>query len=334
MGASTSKAVATASRRVAASISPAVGDAAVPAHGAAVVAAAARARIVETPASGSAPYASPVPELTQTEASIRELEARVNRRSPLHRRLDDTGEDNRSRTDGESRNGLRAEEVDHAEHSTRPHDDEAAGVQEDALQGGDASGVSVRRLRVSSPSDSLTEAARAALHAKSEATASGAAALGEGITSQAGDAAGAAALAVWDAMQLNPALLDSSAAISRSSVQAIFAAMALGTVPAAALPRPSSKQRVLLSASAAGSDADDSAASGTALVPLSPDAIDALVPAGTTLDAMMLARPPPQGIRAWGARPPEGSPYDQLILHDADEELRLDRGVSVEVAVT
>lgn len=52
----------------------------------------------------------------------------------------------------------------------------------------------------------------------------------------------------------------------------------------------------------------------------------ALVPAaGVTIDSLLLHRPPPAGVVAWGPRPAENSPYDQLVLHNPDEEFMLSR---------
>lgn len=308
-------------------------------------------------ATADAPYAAPATAPTGAsplEAEARALLERVNRRPALHRRLDDDSGDAGAAAPVVDGGGVArtvpgdaaAEDVEALWRGRRLADDEAAGVQAAAegapgAAAGSDGAVVVRRVRGSSATDTLSDADREALHAKSPATSAGAAALGDGITEAPGDAAGASALAVWDAMQLNPALLDSAAALSRSHVQAAFAALALGVSPDAARLTASSQRRAELTAGSVNSgggggavqSGGGSAASGapsappSALVPLSPEAMDALVPANSSLDTLMLARPPPAGVVAWGHRPPEGSPYDQLILHDADEESRLERGV-------
>jgi hypothetical protein len=59
------------------------------------------------------------------------------------------------------------------------------------------------------------------------------------------------------------------------------------------------------------------------LVPV--EAVDSLVPVSQTVDSLLLQRPPPAGVAAWGPRPSENSPYDQLVLHNSEEEFQLDR---------
>ena len=57
---------------------------------------------------------------------------------------------------------------------------------------------------------------------------------------------------------------------------------------------------------------------------------DALVPASQSLDGLLLADVGAAGrgggVVEWGPRPPETSPYDQLLLHCADDEFALERG--------
>ena len=57
----------------------------------------------------------------------------------------------------------------------------------------------------------------------------------------------------------------------------------------------------------------------------------ALVPINSTIDELLLQRPPPAGVVAWGPRPAENSPYDQLVLHNPDEEFMLSRVELVEL---
>lgn len=120
----------------------------------------------------------------------------------------------------------------------------------------------------------------------------------------------------------NPRILDTAAVISRSNTQLIAAQMAAGQLPPStkldgrhatqlSLPRPAS------------------AAPGGELVPI--EQANALVPAGTTIDALLLQQPPPAGVVAWGPRPSENSPYDQLVLHNPDEEFMLSRNELVEL---
>lgn len=210
------------------------------------------------------------------------------------------------------------------------------------------------------------------------------------------DSPGARSFAVYEAMQLNPGLLDTSVAIASSPAIRIAAQMAAGYIPPAArgevlqLPagvRPDDPQALaaipalaaaqeslplamrlgtgssgaapaLPSGSTAGSTpqlADGSAAAASAAVARSPGsssaasaapvpalqnasapdslaaraaAADALVPANSTIDALLLAREikPPAGMTRWGPRPPDASAFDQLILQPEDDEFALDRG--------
>lgn len=115
----------------------------------------------------------------------------------------------------------------------------------------------------------------------------------------------------------NPRLLDTAEVLSRSNTQLIAAQMAIGMIPSSAVL--DGRQPALLPPVAARA----ASASG-ALVPL--DQASALVPAGgVTIDSLLLRRPPPTGVVAWGPRPAENSPYDQLVLHNPDEEFMLSR---------
>jgi len=53
----------------------------------------------------------------------------------------------------------------------------------------------------------------------------------------------------------------------------------------------------------------------TALTVTEASELEALIPLGASVDALLLAARPPTNVVSWGPRPSEGSPYDQLVLH-------------------
>lgn len=196
------------------------------------------------------------------------------------------------------------------------------------------------------------------------------------------DSPGARSFAVYEAMQVNPGLLDTSIAIASSPAIRIAAQMAAGYIPPAArgevmqlpagvrpddplalaavpalaaaqealplamrlgtgsgsgalpaLPGSSSPSTPLLSdgtsTSAAAAGAADPSAAGSAGAPPPAEqanttdslaaraaAADALVPANSSIDSLLLAREikPPVGMMRWGPRPPDASAFDQLVL--------------------
>jgi hypothetical protein len=290
-------------------------------------------------------------------AAIADLYRRANERPALFRRLDepDAGpvepavlrntiglDDEAAAAAGVGAGG--GDAAAGSERSDRPLDPEGAEVAA-AVQRATGQAVSVQRVRPSADVD-LSPDERAALHAKNAATVANVESLDGAVQAQPGDPAGRAALAVWDAMQLNPKLLDSPEALARSHGQLLLAQMALGYVPpdargdltpeqAEAARRAAPPALPLLGAGGSGGAGSAKALTDggqpssdsqhqEGLVPLA-ERIDALVPAGRTLDELILAQPPPAGVAAWGPRPPEGSPYDQLILVDPDEPAMLDR---------
>ena len=261
---------------------------------------------------------------------------RVNARPELFRRLDENGP------------GFQ---------DARLSDPEAASVAGRASDGAGGAAVGIQRILASSDAASLSEQQRSLIHSRSETTVGNVAALDGAIRTTPGDPVGAASIASWEAMQLNPKLLDSAVALARAPTQLILAQMALGYVPASArgdggpailppgglasiagLISPTSASRHLGISDASDSSSDNSSTSNSdsALSPhkhgpsnelvATAESIDALVPAGVSLDSLIVARERPVDVTAWGLRPIEASPYDQLILHDLDEEFALERG--------
>lgn len=144
-------------------------------------------------------------------------------------------------------------------------------------------------------------------------------------------------LAVWTAMQANPDLLDTPAALARSSTAVAALGvlqLARGNTAAAppgtvlksgpvppALPPPQPQEQAQ---SQAQQQSD-------ALLVIERTA-DSLVPVGKTLDDVLIAIDPSlpayaalQDVVAWGPRPPESSVYDQLIISERDDDLLLER---------
>jgi hypothetical protein len=177
------------------------------------------------------------------------------------------------------------------------------------------------------------------------------------------DSPGARSFAIYEAMQLNPKILDTSAAIASSPALLIAAQMAAGIIPPSAqgdrflsLPAGTTKEdvdggilipggvraikqledeqsrRKLLSdgkREEEGKKKEDSADDiFSSLVAVDDSSIDALVPAEKGIDQLLLAKEPeiPKGMTKWGPRPPDASAYDQLILHPEEEEFALERG--------
>jgi hypothetical protein len=222
--------------------------------------------------------------------------------------------------------------------------EEAAELQPIELEAGAASAldptaVSVRRVR---PSRFIDDAAAAALHERNPATVANVDALAEreGLELESGPdrhSAGAVSFQIYEAMQLNPRLLDTAAALASSPAQLIAAQMAGGAVPLSArgevllLPAGSTSDDLATQAgsdvTSGGSDADagagGAAAAGAGAARRSDSlvvraaAAEALVPAHATVDQLLLATEPqiPSGMTAWAPRPPDASAYDQLILH-------------------
>jgi len=52
----------------------------------------------------------------------------------------------------------------------------------------------------------------------------------------------------------------------------------------------------------------------TALALTEASKLEALIPLGASVDALLLAVRPPTSVVSWGPRSAEGSPYDQLVL--------------------
>ena len=213
----------------------------------------------------------------------------------------------------------------------KPFDPRAAQVQEEiaAREGStEISTIAVRRLMPSGP----TSPSSSQLHEKNEKTLvfmEEAPKIAGQIRSRKDDGPGSKSFALWEAMQLNPRLVDTPRAISQSST-AVAALRSLQIT--GGLPRDSeqnttpTKQAALISSD-----------SNNALVTLSAERADALVPAGSVLDEMLLAHDPTKTknekgelverkLEPWGLRPAETSPFDQLILRNPeDEELSLHR---------
>ena len=200
-----------------------------------------------------------------------------------------------------------ASEIDRT--PVNPH---AAAVAQEHSAGG--SNVSVQRIMHSGP------AVGASIHIKNEATVQHLRSLDGAIVDEPDRGIGVQNFKLWQAMQLNPRLLDTADVIRQSNTQLIAAQMAAGFIPASA--RLDGQHPAMLAPPARRES--PSAGPGGALVPL--DQASALVPAkGTTVDSLLLRQAPPAGIAAWGPRPAENSPYDQLVLHNPDEEFMLSR---------
>jgi len=105
--------------------------------------------------------------------------------------------------------------------SSAPLDSRAAEAQEQAAaaRGVPAASVSVRRILSSGPG-AADAAARERLHAKSELTVrnlEAAPGRAGAVRARADDGAGSRSFAVWEAMQVNPRLLDTPSALAQSS---------------------------------------------------------------------------------------------------------------------
>jgi len=213
----------------------------------------------------------------------------------------------------------------------KPFDPRAAQVQEDiaAREGStEISTIAVRRLMPSGP----TSPSSSQLHEKNEKTLifmEEAPKIAGQIRSRKDDGPGSKSFALWEAMQLNPRLVDTPRALSQSStaIAALRSLQITGALPSDPVQQTDTTTNTLLPISA----------SSNALVTLSAERADALVPAGSVLDEMLLAHDPTkmkneQGelverkLEPWGLRPAETSPFDQLILRNPeDEELSLHR---------
>ena len=280
----------------------------------------------------------------KSQREMEELYKRVNERPASFRRLDDPEEGPMAQVDVNTIDASTSElELSKDGRSTVPLDPETAEAAASVQQ---ASGeqVSVMKLRPSSMG-ALTPEEKAALHEKNARTVANVESLDGMIVTRPGDDRGRASVAMWEAMQLNPKLLDSAEALQRSHAQMLLAQMALGYIPPEARAdlspaqieeaRKKAPQQLMLSDGSRKDKSTDLTASVEAkpqdgFVPLA-ERIDSLVPAGTTLDQLILSQPIPTGVTAWGPRPIEGSPYDQLILHDPDEPLMLDRNKMFEM---
>jgi hypothetical protein len=250
--------------------------------------------------------------------------------------------------------------------STTPLDAEAAAIAASVqakakADAPDVEGpmVSVQKLVASAPVD---QAATAKIHEKNVTTVQNMAKFEGSIHTVADNSAGARSFAVWQALQANPALIDTPAALAQSST-------AQAALKALKLSLPQSKPLAMLPEKSEGPS--------TALVPLNETQIEAFLGDAKSLDDLLLrdttAEAPwvpvtaaqqapvgadlsseegrralttslasvsmsslapiddrygalPTAVQAWGPRPPETSPYDQLMLSSPDEEFMLDRG--------
>lgn len=229
---------------------------------------------------------------------------------------------------------------------TTPDDPELEAVQASVSSelGAPAASVSVRRLRPSRPRLDAKEAE--AIHAKNEVTVGNMRSAGEGasvIVSSPLRDEGYRSLALWDAMQANPALLDTPAALQRS----FPALVALQVVDMAngGKPPPGTVMAAAATAAAFGSSVSggvggsgvallDAGGSSSALQVLEKERLSALVTPSSGLDALLLKAgntAAVSGVVAWGPPPPQTSPYDQLILNVADDEFTLGRSEMFEL---
>jgi len=149
----------------------------------------------------------------------------------------------------------------------------------------------------------------------------------------------------------NPAILDTAAALSSSRVHRIAAAMAVApllTAGGGAKGKARSEAVVLAlppgtvltdgsvagkpststpseAAAASGPTGDEggpasiAATTSTALAVTEASKLEALIPPGASVDALLLAVRPPTNVVSWGPRPSEGSPCDQLVLAQPEQ---------------
>jgi hypothetical protein len=121
----------------------------------------------------------------------------------------------------------------------------------------------------------------------------------------------------------NPRLLDTGEVIARSNTQLIAAQMSVGLLPHGTVMIDGSSHPAAAVRGAERKNVKDANGPSDALIPV--EQANALVPSSQTVDGLLLQRAPPAGVAAWGPRPAENSPYDQLVLHNPDEEFMLDR---------
>jgi hypothetical protein len=219
-----------------------------------------------------------------------------------------------------------------------------AGAAAVARAGG--GGVAVTRLRPSRPGLDAGAGGEAPAVAAADARAAAnyglAVSLGSAVHvgARADDGgAGGRAFALFEAMQSNPRLLDTAAALAASPAQRMAAQMAAGVLPRAALgeallgPAGSlpddagelgAPPRALPGASGAGAGAGAGAGS---LVLAAAAAAEVLVPARGTVDEALLRAETvlPPAFAGWGPKPAEASAYDQLVLAPEDDDYALDR---------
>ena len=232
----------------------------------------------------------------------------------------------------------------------KPFDPRSAKVQEDvaAMESTtEISTIAVRRLMPSGPTNSIDSL----LHEKNEKTLyfmEQAPKIAGEIRSRKDDGPGAKSFALWEAMQLNPRLVDTPRALSQSStaIAALRSLQITGALPSDPVNEQEKKeslQQIVTSSPTTFLESKKSEEEFSeieprnALVTMSAEQADALVPAGSILDEMLLAHDPTKmknekgelierKLEPWGLRPAETSPFDQLILRNPeDEELSLHR---------
>ncbi len=201
--------------------------------------------------------------------------------------------------------------------------------------------IAVQRLLPSRPRD-----AAASLHDKDAATTANlrGAERGGAIDVAPLRDEGWRSLQVWDAMHANPALLDSREALERSApARAALAVLALaqggapplGTVMLAGAGSSSGGGGSSGSGGGGGAApaASAEAAASSALAAAGAlERVTALAASGEGggLHGLLLAAPRRSGaelgVAAWPPPPPQNSPYDQLLLGEGEEPLRLTRG--------
>jgi hypothetical protein len=185
----------------------------------------------------------------------------------------------------------------------------------------------------------------AALHARDPAHAANVLSLdGTVVQSPLMDPPQVESLTLYEEMQRNPALLDTPAALARSStaqaaLRVLLHARGGPSPPGAHLGGAGAPP--LLPASEAphgggsgGGDGGPATPSPQALVPLDADAAGALVAASESLVGVLLAERTPasaRGVVAWGPPPAQASAYDQLLKNVPDDKYMLRRGALFEL---
>jgi len=194
-----------------------------------------------------------------------------------------------------------------AEGAPSPLDAEAGGEARGRGRGrggGDGAPVAVQRLWSSS-----SGAAPSSIHDKNAVTVTNMDKLADAVEIRPDDSVGSRNLKLFEAMQLNPRLLDTVAALASSPSQLLAAQMAAGVLPPAALPPPDRPRSPAGGTISAGASASAGAlvrvAAGTSPTPdastkelmATAEAAGALIPLDATVDSLLLLDDKPKNVR-------------------------------------